>query len=105
MTQFFFSFKIFVFLSRALSEYKRQGIDFDYLSAGNEVQLAAVSDCWDRDRYQNWVTNTLCPQLKKDGHDLTKILALDDQTLFLNYWQQVLYFHSYKKNNHLHHIF
>lgn len=79
-------FNKFFALCRAIQEYESQGIPITFLSGGNEVEVGVFSVLWNLNRYENWLTNKLCPIVK----DKVKLLALDDQTIFLPNWMKVM---------------
>jgi len=77
---------------RFLDAYAEHGLKFWALSTGNEPINGIVpiirfnSLGWTPSRQSAWIRNNLGPAIRNSVHNTTKIIALDDQKIFLFYW-------------------
>lgn len=76
--------------------YKAEGINFWGLTTGNEPSLALFgvknisSVAWIPSKQQKWIAENLGPTIRNSEYSHLKIMALDDQLLFLPWYIELV---------------
>jgi glucosylceramidase len=84
------------FVCRFLDEYRKEDLKFWGITTGNEPLNGIIpinrfnSLGWSPQAHRDWIANNLGPQLKKSQHNLTKLIALDDQRFLLPWWLELV---------------